>query len=175
MKIFGRFIITVLLFAPALISAQSIEWMSIEEAIQRNREEPRKIFVDVYTDWCGWCQKMDNSTFKDSAVVAYINKHFFAVKLNAETSDTIRIGNNVYVNSNPGKKRSSHQLARLFLQGNMVYPSYALFTEEMRSVMIAKGYLKTQKLLPVLRFVAEEHYKTTSWQAYLESLEEESK
>ncbi len=175
MKIFARFIITVLISVPVLLQAQSIQWMSIEEAVEKNQQEPRKIFVDVYTDWCGWCKKMDNSTFKDSTVVAYINKHFYAVKLNAETSDTIRIGDNIYVNPNPGKRRSSHQLARLFLQGNMVYPSYALFTEEMRSVMIAKGYMKTQKLLPILKFVAEDHYKTQSWQAYLEATGEESK
>ncbi|MGV3585410.1 MAG: thioredoxin family protein, partial [Adhaeribacter sp.] len=61
-----------------------INWLSLEEAAVLNKKEPRKMVIDVYTDWCGWCRKMDQSTFSDPEVADYVNKNFYAVKLDAE-------------------------------------------------------------------------------------------
>ena len=61
-----------------------INWMSFEEAVKLNETKPKKIFIDVFTDWCGWCTKMDQTTFVDKDVVAYMNENFYAVKFNAE-------------------------------------------------------------------------------------------
>ena len=55
------------------IQAQDINLMTWEQAAAANEKEPKKIFVDVYTDWCGWCKRMDVTTFKDPAVVALIS------------------------------------------------------------------------------------------------------
>jgi thioredoxin-related protein len=70
-------------------AGNKINWMSIEEAEKLSKENPRKIFVDVYTDWCGWCKKMDKSTFSSPIVVDYVNSNYYAVKLNAESTRTI--------------------------------------------------------------------------------------
>lgn len=61
-----------------------IKWHTIEEAIQLASQEPRVIVIDVYTDWCGWCKRMDATTFSDSEVVEFMNKQFYPVKLNAQ-------------------------------------------------------------------------------------------
>ncbi|MFO8054717.1 MAG: DUF255 domain-containing protein [Bacteroidales bacterium] len=157
-----------LLLIPVVLLSQSIEWMTIEEAVEKSREEPRKIFVDVYTDWCGWCKRMDNNTFKDPEVVEYLNKHFYAVKLDGEETDTIRLNDNIYTNPNPGGKRSAHELAKLFLQGRTVYPSFAFFDENLETVLIARGYQKPPQLLKMLRFLHEEHYKEMDWETFVE-------
>ena len=77
-----------LLLLPATIAAQEVEWMSWEEALARSESdaEPKKIFVDVYTDWCGWCKRMDATTFVDPTIVSLMDEHFYAVKLNATTA-----------------------------------------------------------------------------------------
>ena len=49
--------------------AQNIEWISFEEAIEKFNKEPKEMFIDVYTNWCGWCKKMDQTTFKDPEIV----------------------------------------------------------------------------------------------------------
>lgn len=66
---------------------EQITWMKFEEAIAANAKSPKMILVDVYTDWCGWCKKMDKETFVDPAVVAHLKKNFYAVKLNAEDTN----------------------------------------------------------------------------------------
>lgn len=63
---------------------EKIEWLKFEEAVAATEANPKMLFVDVYTDWCGWCKKMDKETFTDPAVIKYINEKFYAVKMNAE-------------------------------------------------------------------------------------------
>ena len=31
-----------------------VKWYSIQEAEQLIKQSPRPIFIDTYTDWCGW-------------------------------------------------------------------------------------------------------------------------
>ena len=49
-----------------------VNWMSFEEAVEKSKKEKRKIFIDVYTDWCGWCKVMDKNTFSQPVIAKYI-------------------------------------------------------------------------------------------------------
>src|SRR5574337_722786 len=94
---------------------EEIKWYSFQEAYNLNKTNPKKIFIDVYTDWCGWCKKMDASTFKDPNVIKIMNKYYYAVKLNAEMKDTITMDTVKFVNPSPNTPRSTHQLAAALL------------------------------------------------------------
>jgi len=54
---------------------------SLEEA----RRTGKRVLIDVYTDWCGWCKKLDRDTYTDSVVVQRLNREFICVKLNPES------------------------------------------------------------------------------------------
>ena len=73
---------------PFFLQAQSentkIKWYTFEQAIKLCEKAPKKLMVDVYTDWCGWCKKMDAETFSNAEIAKYVNEHFYAVKFNAE-------------------------------------------------------------------------------------------
>ncbi|MEB2774276.1 thioredoxin fold domain-containing protein [Algoriphagus sp. D3-2-R+10] len=78
-------IIGLILFTAQFAQAQDkIEWLKFEEAVAAAEANPKMLLVDVYTDWCGWCKKMDKETFTDPDVIKYINEKFYAVKMNAE-------------------------------------------------------------------------------------------
>ena len=80
-----------------------INWLSIEEASVLYQQNPKPMFIDVYTDWCGWCKRMDASTFQDASIAQYLNSNFYAVKLNAESSDSLRFMGKTYYNTQQEK------------------------------------------------------------------------
>src|SRR5215467_6428835 len=77
-------------------STSEIKWLSITEAEKLMKKEPKKVIVDIYTDWCGWCKRLDATTYKDPAVVDYINKNYYAVKFNAESKEDITYEGTTY-------------------------------------------------------------------------------
>lgn len=159
------FLVTILVFNSNLMAGQDeisaqINWVTIEEAQELTAQNPKKIFVDIYTDWCGWCKRMDANTFSHPQIAAYINENFYAVKLNAEQEDPIIFRGQEYVNENPGQRRSSHNFARALLQGRMSYPSVAFFDEELNLITAIPGYREPQQFEPVLVFFSDDHYLT---------------
>src|SRR5210317_2561338 len=69
----------------------SIHWLSFEQAVELQTQEgnSKKIFIDVYTDWCGWCKKMDKNTFNHPVIAELLNTKFYAVKFDAESKEPV--------------------------------------------------------------------------------------
>jgi thioredoxin-related protein len=107
-----------------------IEWMKFEEAVKANDFSPKMLFVDVYTDWCGWCKKMDKDTFTDPKVINYINANFYAVKLNAE--DTQRTFNFM------GKEYNEAQMAAAMRVRS--YPNFVIIDSTLQNITQMPGY-----------------------------------
>lgn len=144
-----------------------INWMSFEEAVELNKENPKKIFIDVYTDWCGWCTKMDQTTFVNQDVVKYMNDNFYAVKFDAEQTKTIEFAGHTFINPNPmGTKKGTHQLAVALLQGKISYPSYVFMNESNQVVTIVPGYAQAEEFLPILKYFGSDAYLTTKWEDF---------
>ena len=78
--------------------AQKIQWMTINEAMAAQAKNPKKIFVDMYTNWCGPCKLLDRNTFSNADVAAYINENFYPVKFNAEGDETVKFKEHVFTN-----------------------------------------------------------------------------
>lgn len=148
------------------IFSQEIKWMSWTQAVEANAKKPKKIFVDVYTDWCGWCKKMDQSTFRDSAIVAMMNENFYAVKMNAEQKDSI-VWRGIVWKWQPGGRSGYNSLALELLDRQMSFPSFVLLASDDVRIAISPGYKEPAALMKELRFAKEELYKTTTWQEYL--------
>ncbi len=147
------------------LNGQKINWMTWEEAVVANQAHPKKIFVDVYTDWCGWCRKMDSTTFIDSAVVSRLNADFYAIKLNAEQKESIFWKDKEY-KWIAHKRDGVNQLAYDLLNGQLSYPAYVYMDSDFARKLVSPGYKIPIVIMKELKFVAEEHYKTTTWQEY---------
>ncbi len=145
-----------------------INWMSWEEAIEANKKEPKKIFVDVYTNWCGWCKKMDKSTFMDAEIIEEINANFYAVKFNAEQKAPINFNGSEFKFVNAGR-RGYHQLAYALLDGRMGYPAFVFLNETFERIMLSPGYKQVPQLIKELNFASSEAYKNQSWEDYQRS------
>jgi thioredoxin-related protein len=142
----------------------SIKWITIQEAEKLNKKQPRKIVIDIYTDWCGWCKKMDKSTFADEKTAVYVNKHYYAVKLDAETKEEIVLNGKTY-RFNP--EYGVNQIAAELLQGKLGYPSTVYLDEKFNLLAPVIGFYDVKKFDNLLRYFAEDHYKNGSFDDFV--------
>ncbi len=167
------FLLTVVfIFSSLAINAQGIQWMSMNEALAAQKKNPKKIFVDVYTEWCGPCKLLDKNTFSNKDVIAFINKNYYAVKFNAEGTEEITYKDFKYTNPNYQAARKGRNATHLFAHALKVnaYPSLAYFDEKGNFIQAVPGYRTPQQLELYLRMIATDDYKklttTETWQAY---------
>jgi len=111
------------------IDNSKITWYDFETAIDLTHENKKFIFIDIYTDWCGWCKKMDASTFKDTAVIKFMNTHFYAVKMDAETKDAIAYKGNLYEYKQYNAKAGYNTLAVSLLDSQLSFPSFVVLNK----------------------------------------------
>ncbi len=63
-----------------------IKWeRNFDEALKKAKASGKPIFVDFWAEWCGWCHRLDKTTYVDPNVVAR-SEEFVAVKVNTEAS-----------------------------------------------------------------------------------------
>jgi thioredoxin-related protein len=146
----------------------AINWITFSEAVERCKKEPRKIIIDVFTDWCGWCKHMDATTFKNPVVTSYISQKYYAVKLNAEMHDTIVFNNTTFVNPVNGG-RGTHQLASALLNNKLSYPTTVYLDEKMDMLSPVPGYQDAPTMEMILNYFGEESYKTIKWEDFQKS------
>lgn len=146
-------------------TAQKIRWYTIEEAIDLSKTKKKKILIDLYTDWCGWCKVMDKNTFSNEDIVAYINKNYIPVKFNAESRNDINFNNKVYSYvSDRGKGYNEFALA--ITGGRLSYPSVVFIDEELNVIQPIQGYQEPREFFMIIRYFGEDHYKNTPWSVY---------
>ncbi len=148
--------------------SSTINWMTWDEMVEQRESDSikKKVFIDLYTGWCGWCKKMDKSTFLDPAIVQYMNANYYAVKFDAETRDTVIFNNTTFLNSDPtfikkspNSRGRTHWFAHSLLDGKLSYPSYVILDENFVRVTILSGYKQPEALIGNLIFFAKDEYK----------------
>jgi thioredoxin-related protein len=167
-----RIILLVFLFAcifPKVKSQETqelVKWYTFEEAITLAKKNPKKLFIDVYTDWCGWCKKMDQSTFTNPVIAEYLNTNFYPVKFNAESTKPIEFEGKTFINEGNGSARSTHQLAVALLQGRLSYPSIVYMNEQLQLLTPVPGYMEPKAIEPIISYFATDSYKTMKWEEF---------
>ena len=154
------------IFIAQLALAQNeVKWLTWEDAVEKSKVEPRKFLVDVYTDWCGYCKKMDKSTFQDEQVVKFINANYYPIKFNAEKEGDITLNNETYSLKKNGAK-VYHELALEITYGKLSYPTFVFMDEHAKVIQPIAGYKDAQMFQAIMTYFAENHFKTTPWKTY---------
>ena len=155
-----------------MISEESpVKWLTFEQAIEKSKTEKRKIFIDVFTDWCGWCKVMDKNTFSEANVAKILNEKFYPVKFNAEQTEDVVFSGTTFKFIPQGSK-GTHQLAAALLNNQMSYPNFVFLDEDFRLIPIFQGsnsvpgYRKPEEFHIFLSFVGGDFFKKTNVQEY---------
>ena len=156
-----KFKITFLLLLGSIVAqAQEIQWLTLAEALEAQKTAPKKIFMDVYTKWCGPCKLLDKKTFGNPDVALYISEHYYAVKFNAEGNEEITFYDQVFRNPNYDPNRRSRNATHQFTQflGIKGYPTMVFFSEDGDPIMPVVGYYTPQQLEPYLKMIKQGDY-----------------
>lgn len=140
------------------VAPEKIQWHTFDEGVALARQENKKILIDVYTDWCGWCKKMDKDVYTEKSVAKVIVSSFVAVKLDAESSKELTYN---------GDHTDEATFARAI--GVTGYPTTVFLESGAQPITKIVGYMEAKEFATVLRFVGEDHYKTKSFDQFKSS------
>ena len=133
-----------------------LQWLTFDRGITEARNSGRKILVDVYTDWCGWCKKMDAETYNEKSVSDYLRSHYVLIRLNAESDARLTYN---------GKAFSERELASAF--GISGYPTTLFLQSNGEPITRYPGYAEAGRFRKVLSFIAEDYYRKVKFEDYL--------
>jgi thioredoxin-related protein len=145
-----------------VFSQEKIKWLSWDEMVQLQKTGKKKILVDLYTDWCGWCKKMDQTTFSNPVIANYINENFYAVKFNAEQKDEVVFENVRYKFVEQGR-RGYHEFAASLSQNQLSYPTYVFMNEEIQILQVIPGFQEAKSFEYIINFFGGNYFKTVPW------------
>ena len=130
-----------------------IHWVSIDEAAQAARKDGKRIYIDFYTDWCGFCKKMDESTYRDTALIRYINEHYHAVKLDAEAATISANGKDYHLSG------QFNQFAVNTLNSDMAFPTTVILEPSLAGTFKQAGYMDALTVRAIISYFGEKMYE----------------
>jgi len=126
--------------------AAAPDWRGWNDGLQHAQSTQKPVIVDVYTDWCGWCRRMERDVYGKAEVAEYLRKRFVTIKLNAEASAPATY---------EGRKTTSQGIAQRFRVSG--YPTTVFLRANGEHMANVPGYVPADKFLLLLRYVAEGH------------------
>lgn len=146
----------------------AIQWMQPAEVMQHivenNAKKPSKqvhklVLVDFYTNWCGWCRKLDADTYRDTAVIRLMNTCFYPVKFNAEQEDSVAFFGKTYQYVGmPGRGTNQFAIENAARNGRLGYPTITILDETGKRIAIEPGYKNSADMRLLLMYYGYGHY-----------------
>ena len=156
MKFVNKLVLAVVVLSFSSAFAAPLKWYSFQEGLEKAQQENKLILIDFYTDWCGWCKKMDSDTYTDAGIISLVESGFVPVKVNPEKDEMVTIN---------GQTISVAELS----QGSGVtgFPATVFYTPDMRIIDLISGYQDVDGFTGVLNFMKSGKYEEVGYQDYM--------
>jgi thioredoxin-related protein len=143
----------------AAAPAKAIQWVSLDEAMKKATASGKYVFVAVYTDWCGYCRKLNNTTFRAQPVINELGKNFQSVRVNAESPKAVMW---------KGKKLTERQVAG-DVWGVTGYPTMLFLSPKGEIIGSYAAYADTKLMVNLLTYISSgAREKNVSFDDFLE-------
>ncbi|MDR5591460.1 thioredoxin family protein [Christiangramia sp. SM2212] len=140
-----------------VVNAQQneINWIDFEDLDVALETETKPVVIYFYTDWCAYCKKMDRNAFKNSEVVSTLNQDFYAVKMNAESTEHIEFDGQVFTNEQSKIQRNGiHQIPLILASRKdkpISFPVVMVLDEEFRVKRKSHEYLTSENMKALIK------------------------
>jgi len=133
-------------------------WVTLEQAQEQAVDEGKYILLDIYTEWCGFCRRMNKETYADNRVQEALDRYFYPVRIDAESTTRVTFHGETY---------AMRDLAHAF--GVSSYPTTIFISPSGEPVASQPGFIEAASFHKMLSFVGSESYKNQTFQQYSES------
>lgn len=141
-------LLTIVLVGSSFSPSSEMKWYSFEEGYKLAKKQNKIMLVDVYTDWCGWCKRMDRDTYAKSEIMTLIEKDFIAIKFNPEVSQEYMF---------EGKKYNGSELASVLSKNQLSgYPTTIFYQPNSKKTNVLGGYYDANRFKGVLENISKE-------------------
>ena len=153
MKISLNLVMLVMVSTVFSQTEKTVNWLNLEQLEDSLEVQRKKIFIDFYADWCSPCLKMQKEVFTDTLIIDLLNQDYYAVKMNAETKDTIYFSNQVFINKRLNKRNPIHQIPLLMARRKnkpFSLPALVFLDEKFEATARYFQYLNVKQLSKIL-------------------------
>lgn len=135
-----------LAFAAPAHAGDGVVWHGWDDGLKQANATGKPVLVDVYTDWCGWCRRMDRDVYSRADVRESLQKRFVMVKLNAESPEQA---------SYHGQTYTSRTLASGFRVTG--YPTTIFLRANGDHIVNVPGYIPADRFMLLLEYIGDGH------------------
>ena len=128
------------------------------------KKEKKHPLVHFYTNWCGWCKRMDKTTFGDKAVMEVLNESYVPIKVNGQSGEKLKVD---------GKAITERQLTGQY--GVRAYPITWFLKPSGERIAPRRGYVGAEEFLYILNWVKDDLYEETSFQEFVKQEQKKQK
>lgn len=135
----------------AFKTAEEVKWVDFNKGYEMAKKKNKVMLIDVYTDWCGWCKRMDKDAYAKENIAKAINADYIAVKFNPEQTGIMY--------TFEGKKYTGEQLAGV-ISNNQIngYPTTIFLYPKGKKSEIVVGYKNAEQMAPILAELKKKFY-----------------
>jgi len=141
----------------AVVDTNEIRWYHYDEGLKLAKETGRPMMINFTTSWCGYCKKMNRTTFKETEVIKALNGDFVSIKVDCESNLELDV---------KGYKITERNLSKTEY-GVRGYPTYWFLKSDASRIGPLSGYQDTYRLLDILFYIKNELSEKMKYDEYL--------
>lgn len=138
------------------LSAQLTTY-TFEQVDSLSVSQPKPTVVFLHTEWCKYCEVMENTTFKNKELINRLNSNYYFISFDAESKESVKFQNRTFSYKPSGRKTGIHELAEALgrYQNKLSYPTTVVLNTKNEIVFQYPSMLRSKGFLRLLNAIQE--------------------